>query len=122
VILVDTSVWVDHFRHTDHHLRGLLDADAVSIHPFVIGELALGNLHPRTETLQLLQRVPQSDVASNHELLHLIEHHRVFGMGIGFVDTHLLAASKMMATKLWTYDKRLYEMAERLGVAYRAAN
>jgi hypothetical protein len=122
VILVDTSVWIDHFRQTDDHLLSLLDAEVVVVHPFVLGELALGYLHPRAGTLLMLGRLPRGEVAGYHELLQLIEHHRIFGKGVGFVDAHLLATSKIMTTKVWTHDKRLHAIAESLGVAYRAVN
>jgi predicted nucleic acid-binding protein len=118
VILVDTSVWIDHFRTNDDHFAKLLDVEVIWIHPFVLGELALGNLRPRAATLQILHRIPRCDVVSNFEFLHFIERYRLFATGVGFVDAHLMASSRMMAMRLWTHDKRLHAVAENLGLGY----
>jgi predicted nucleic acid-binding protein len=119
MILVDTSVWVDHLRANDATLVNLLGSNQVSIHPFVVGELACGNLSNRTEILNLLQDLPQATVASDKEVLFLIEHHELMGRGIGYVDTHLLAAVTLSRPAvLWTRDRRLRAAAETLGVAY----
>ena len=118
MILVDTPVWVDHLRSGDKKLAGLLDAGRVLAHPFVIGELALGNLRQRDLVLDALRDLPQATVATDREILHFIDRNTLFGLGIGYVDAHLLAAARLMAgTSLWTRDKRLHDAAERLGMA-----
>jgi predicted nucleic acid-binding protein len=119
VILVDTAVWIDHLRDGDPHLAQLLDSGVVLAHPWVTGELALGFLRARGEILRLLHDLPQATVASAAELLELIERHELFGLGIGYVDTQLLAATMLTAdATLWTHDRRLRAAAERLGTAY----
>jgi predicted nucleic acid-binding protein len=118
VILVDTSVWVDHLRARDEALAGRLDAGMILAHPFVIGELALGNLRQREIVLGALANLPRAAVATDDEVLHVIEEHALFGSGIGYVDAHLLAAVRLTAgAALWTNDKRLYGVAARLGLA-----
>jgi predicted nucleic acid-binding protein len=119
VILVDTAVWVDHLREGDAHLAELLEHGVVLAHPWVTGELALGQLGGRAEILRLLHGLPQAAVATAAELLGLIEHHELFGIGIGYVDAQLLAATMLTNdTALWTRDRRLRTAAQRLGLAY----
>jgi predicted nucleic acid-binding protein len=121
MILVDTSIWVDHFRGGNVSLVGLLNATQVLTHPFVIGELACGNLRQRNEVLSLLQDLPSSTVASDDEVLFFIERHVLAGRGIGYVDAHLLAATALHgATRLWTRDKRLRAIADELELAFPA--
>jgi predicted nucleic acid-binding protein len=118
VILVDTSVWVDHLRAGDKALSSLLDAAMVLAHPFVIGELALGNLRQRGIVLSALSNLPHASVATDAEVLHFIDRHALFGHGIGYVDTHLLAAARLTAgAEFWTNDKRLHGVAVQLGLA-----
>jgi predicted nucleic acid-binding protein len=118
LILVDTSVWVDHLRSADERLTALLDAGEVLGHPFVIGELALGNLQPRDVVLSDLRDLPQAVVAENEHVLALIERQSLFGRGIGYVDAHLLAAVRLtLDARLWTYDRRLHAVAAEIGVA-----
>jgi predicted nucleic acid-binding protein len=118
VILVDTSVWVDHLRVGDKTLAGLLDAGGVLAHAFVIGELALGDLRRRDLVLVTLRDLPQAGVASDQEVLHFIAQHRLFGTGLGYVDAHLLAAVRLTGgAALWTRHKRLRRAAGRLGLA-----
>lgn len=118
MILVDTSVWVDHLRTGDKVLAALLGAGAVLTHPFVVGELALGNLHQRETILNALSDLPHATVATDAEVLHFIGDQALFGRGIGYVDAHLLAAVRLTAgAELWTNDKRLYGVAEQLGLA-----
>ncbi len=118
MILVDTSVWVDHLRKGEPALARLLDTAQVLAHPFVIGELALGILRQRDLILATLQDLPQAALASQQEVLHFIDAHQLSGAGIGYVDAHLLAATRLTAgARLWTGDKRLLEVAERLGLA-----
>ena len=118
MILVDTSVWVDHLRAGDRTLAGLLDTGSVLSHAFVIGELALGDLRQRDLVLATLQDLPQASVATDREVLRFIGQHELFGLGIGYVDAHLLAAVRLTAgAALWTRDKRLLGVSERLGLA-----
>ena len=118
MILVDTSVWVDHLRATDKTLTVLLDAGQVLAHPFAIGELALGNLRQRDLVLGALQDLPQAAVATDSEVLHFIDQNALFGLGIGYVDAHLLAAVRLTAGgALWTRDQRLHDAALKLGLA-----
>ena len=118
MILVDTSVWVDHLRARDAALVGLLDAGEVLGHPFVLGELALGSLRQRKLVLTSLEDLPQASVATDPEVLNFVERQRLYGFGIGYVDAHLLAAARLTPdASLWTRDRRLHEAAVRLGVA-----
>jgi predicted nucleic acid-binding protein len=119
VILADTSVWIDHFRGGEKGLSSLLNAGQVLAHPFVVGELACGNIRDRAEVLRLLQRLPQAPVASQDEVLFFIESNELMGRGIGFVDAHLLAATALDdAAQLWTRDKRLTQVAADLKLDY----
>jgi predicted nucleic acid-binding protein len=119
VILADTSVWVEHLRAGDAALSRHLDDGEVLIHPFVIGELALGNLLQRNTVLGALSDLPRTQVATDAEALHFIDAHNLHGRGIGYVDVHLLAASRLTAgAKLWTHDRRLHGVAQALGVAF----
>ena len=118
MILVDTSVWIDHLRSASAILRELLGDGEVLGHPFVLGELALGNLRRREEILRILRRLPQATSASHGELLEFIDREALFGRGIGYVDAHLLAAARLTTgTKLWTHDRRLQAVAAQLGLA-----
>jgi predicted nucleic acid-binding protein len=118
VILVDTSVWVEHLHVGNEDLAALLNGAEVLGHPFVMGELALGNLRPRNPFLSDLRDLPQAIVAENDEVLRLIDRHALFGRGIGYVDAHLLAATRLtVGGKLWTRDRRLHAVAARLGLA-----
>lgn len=118
MILVDTSIWIDHLRSGDSRLGALLQNGDVQAHPFVIGELALGNLTRRQEILGLLNNLPLARTATDSEVLAMIEARQLFGLGIGYVDAHLLAASLLTTgTGLWTRDKRLASVAVQLGLA-----
>jgi predicted nucleic acid-binding protein len=118
VILVDSSVWVDHLRSDDRTLVHLLENAQVLVHPFVIGELALGNIRQRSNLLDRLQDLPRASVASERDVLQFIERHELFGLGIGYVDVHLLAAVRLtFNASIWTRDKRLLTVATHLGVA-----
>ena len=120
MILADTSVWVDHLRAGNRTLAALLDTGMVLVHPFVIGELALGNLRQREIVLGALADLPQARVATDAEVLHFIARHALSGRGIGYVDAHLLAAAQLTAgTALWTNDKRLRGVAAQLALAMR---
>jgi predicted nucleic acid-binding protein len=120
MILVDTSVWIDHLRAADRTLTGLLAARTVLVHPFVTGELALGNLRQRDLVLRAMKDLPQANVATDEEVLFLINRHALFGSGIGYVDAHLLAAVRLAEASLWTREQRLRGVAERLGLAASA--
>ncbi len=123
MILVDTSIWIEHLRHGEKSLETLLNGSRVLTHQFVIGELACGNLRSRTEILKLLRGLPQAPVASQEEVLFFIESNELMGQGIGFIDAHLLAATAMSATsRVWTLDKRLGRVAASLGLAYQIEN
>ena len=117
MILVDTSIWVDHLRCGEPQLTAALQECAVLSHPWVIGELACGNLRDRSRVLELLQGLPAARVASPAEVLRLIEQHQLMGRGIGFVDAQLLASSKLTHCSLWTQDRRLADLAAALGVS-----
>jgi predicted nucleic acid-binding protein len=118
MILVDTSIWADHWRDRDSTLAGLLNSRSVLTHPFVIGEIALGYLRQRHSVLDELQRLPVANVASDQEVLQFIELHGLVGLGIGYIDAHLLATARLtQGALLWTRDKRLHGAAERLGLA-----
>jgi predicted nucleic acid-binding protein len=118
VILVDTSVWVDHLRVGDETLVGFLENGRVLVHPFVIGELALGNLRQRHTVLTELQKMPQARAVTDREVLQFIDRHELFGLGIGYVDAHLLVAVRMtLGASSWTRDKRLLAVADHLGLA-----
>jgi predicted nucleic acid-binding protein len=119
VILVDTSVWIDHLNHGDPNLTDLLDSALVSTHPFVIGELACGNLRNRDEILGLLRNLPEVTRASDDETLAFIKARNLMGRGLGYIDIHLLASVSLTPeTHLWTRDKRLAESARMLHLDY----
>ncbi len=117
MILVDTSVWVEHLRHGLPRLATLLQDGKVLIHPWVIGELACGNLRNRSQVLELLQGLPEATVASDAEVLLLIERDRLMSRGIGYVDAHLLASARLSHCRLWTQDRRLAAVAQEQGLA-----
>ena len=120
MILVDTSIWAQHIRREIGIFASLLEAGEVLIHPFVIGELAIGNLPQRDAFIRDLQDLPQAIVATDQETLQLIEQWRLFGIGIGYVDAHLIASARLSsAASLWTFDKKLEAAAARLDIAYR---
>ena len=117
MILADTSVWIDHFRSDNKELRKQLSQGKISIHPFIIAELALGSLRDRTRTLALLDLLPQVRVAQMGEVRLIIEARRLYSLGIGLTDAHLIASAFITpSTLLWTRDKRLRKAAEGLGV------
>ena len=118
MILVDTSIWIDHLRFADEKLVSLLNQGQVLCHPFVIGELALGSLRNRAYILDALGNLPAAVIATNDEVMSFIDRNELFGLGIGFVDVHLLASVRLSpVARLWTRDKRLLAASLRLGVA-----
>lgn len=117
MILADSSVWVDHLRVGDGGLTARLDHRMIAMHPFVIGELALGNLRQRRQILSLLQGLPGMVMARDEEVLAFIDGAGLAGQGIGYIDCHLLASVKLTAdTRLWTRDRRLARVAHDLGL------
>jgi predicted nucleic acid-binding protein len=118
VILVDSSVWVDHLRSGDAALAKLLQDSQVLAHPLVTGELALGHMKKRAMILADLQRLPQAVLAHDEEVLRFIDLHTLYGLGIGYIDAHLLTSARLTADgSLWTRDKRLHGIAKQLGLA-----
>jgi len=117
VVLVDTSVWVAHLRQGAIGLEALLHDGLVVCHPFIVGELACGNLQNRSEILSLLQRLPGAIRAGHEEVLQFIEHDGLMGKGLGYIDMHLLASARLTGVPLWTLDKKLNEVAKKLGLA-----
>jgi predicted nucleic acid-binding protein len=118
VILVDTSVWIDHLRSGEPALATALGGGRVLMHPFVLGELACGNLKNRGEVLRLLRDLPAAPAATDTEALGLIEHRALMGRGIGYIDVHLLASAALADVgRLWTRDKRLARVAQELQLA-----
>lgn len=120
MVLVDTSIWIDHLRKADPALVSLLDESRVCLHPMVVAELALGTFRNRIQVLDSLSRMPTVASATHDEVLQLIENHHLHGKGLGVVDVHLLAATLLTpGTSLWTRDKRLQAAAAQRGVAAR---
>jgi predicted nucleic acid-binding protein len=124
VILVDTSVWIDSLRHGfDDHLTYLLDGESVLMHDFVIGELAMGSLKDRRARLSMLANLHRIPTASDYEVLTLVESEKLYGLGLTYIDVHLLTATRASAdfepVRLWTADKKLAWQAQHLGVAYQ---
>ena len=117
MILVDTSIWIDHLHRSEAALSALLNTSQVCTHPMVIGELALGSLRDRQTILRLLSDLPSTTMATDVEMLSFVEAHGLFGIGLSLVDAHLLAALRLSpADRLWTRDRRLRRSAEELGV------
>lgn len=120
-MLVDTSVWIDHFRHRQHPLAEHLQAMQVWTHPFVIGELACGNLARREEVLIALEALPQAPLVDHAEVHAFIRAHRLHGRGLGWVDMHLLASARLAGLHFWTQDKRLAAVARELALNVTAS-
>jgi predicted nucleic acid-binding protein len=118
MILVDSSVWIDHLHAGDPRLESLLDEGEVACHPFIIGELACGNISNRKQILAFLRSLPQTGAAGQDEVMSLIETHRFMGMGIGFIDAHLLASARLAGTPIWTRDLPLKKAAAKLDVLF----
>lgn len=118
MIIVDTSVWIDHLKVGDSKLAELLENGRVLAHPFVTGEIALGSLRQRSAVLDALCNLPQATVASENEVLMFIESGKLYSIGIGYVDAHLLAAAQLTpGLTIWTRDRRLREASVRLQLA-----
>ena len=120
MILIDTSVWIEHLRKGNRALAHLLNNNQVLIHPFVIGEIACGTLADRDEVLARLKDLPVLPKADESETLYCIERHQLMGLGLGYIDVHLLAATLLAPpTRLWTRDNRLKAAAKKMNVAYQ---
>jgi predicted nucleic acid-binding protein len=122
MVLVDTSVWVAHLREMHADLANLLANGKVACHPFIVGELACGNLKNRSEILSLLEALPRVTAAEHDEVLAFIDNHSLMGKGLGYVDVHLLASVALSRLPIWTLDKKLEQMADILGINYRPEN
>ena len=118
MVLVDTSIWIDHLRTGNRRLEILLLDSEVACHPYIIGELACGNLKNRDEILDLLQALPIAPTIAPDEFLFFVDQHRLMGLGIGFVDIHLLASALLSDLRLWTGDRRLRAAASTLGITF----
>ena len=119
MILVDTSVWINHLRENNEHLKQMLLKGRVMCHEYIVGELACGNIKNRKEILTFLKALPAVPLIDFNEYLYFVEEHQLNGSGIGFVDIHLLASTKLSQTKLWTEDKRLKAAASKLGINFQ---
>jgi predicted nucleic acid-binding protein len=119
MVIVDTSIWVTHLRKGSRQLEKLLMDGEVMCHPFIIGELACGNLKNRNEIISLLQSLPMASTVEFNEFLFLIDRCHLMGKGIGFVDVHLLASARLIGVRLWTADKRLKSAADLLELAFK---
>ncbi len=119
MVLVDTSIWVTYLRQGSQQLEKLLMDAEVMCHPFIIGELACGNLKNRYEIISLLQSLPMAQTIEFDEFLSFIDQNHLMGKGIGFVDVHLLASAQLSGVPLWTADKRLKSVADQLGLTFR---
>jgi len=118
MVLVDTSVWVMHLRQGRIGLDGLLDQGEVMCHPYIIGELACGNLNNRLEILSLLKTLPTALQPEHEEVMQFIENNSLMEKGLGYIDIHLLASAILSRVPLWTLDKKLKQVSLRLGIAY----
>jgi len=118
MVLVDTSVWVAHLRGGDIALNALLNEGHVVCHPFIIGELACGNLKNRSKILSLLYALPMATQAEHEEVMQFIENNSLMGKGLGYIDMHLLASAILSKVPLWTRDKKLNQVSLKLGLAY----
>jgi predicted nucleic acid-binding protein len=116
-LLVDTSVWIDHLRSSDAGLATHLERGEVWCHPFIIGELACGNLNNRGEILRRLAALPRAEVAEHREALTFLEAHALAGRGIGWIDAHLLASARLTGLPFWTLDRQLASVARDLGLS-----
>jgi predicted nucleic acid-binding protein len=118
MVLIDTSVWIDHFNKTDVFLQSLLNEYDAVMHPFVLGELACGTMKNRRELLTLLSNLPTVKTISDEEYFLFIEKNKLYGLGIGFVDIHLLASTMLARCLLYTKDKNLASAATKLSIAF----
>lgn len=118
MILVDSSIWIDHLRRHQQLLHAQLIEDQVLSHPFIVGELAMGGLGNGQDFFSFLQDLPKASVAHDDEVLTFISRHRLVGTGIGYIDAHLLASAQLTRVAFWTRDRRLQEIATKLSLAF----
>jgi predicted nucleic acid-binding protein len=118
MVLVDTSVWVEHLRSGNVGLENLLNEGQVVCHLFIVGELACGNLLNRSEILSLLQVLPLANHAEHEEVMHFIENYSLMGKGLGYIDMHLIVSALLTKVSIWTLDKKLKEVSSKLGLEY----
>lgn len=118
MVFVDTSIWVFHFREGNPQLKELLLNGRVVCHPYIVGELACGNLKNRKQILSLLQTIPMVTTADHEEVMHFIEQHQLMGISLGYVDVHLLASALLSRIPLWTKDRKLKKAAVKLNISY----
>ena len=116
LVLVDTSVWVSHFRSGNSKLGSLLFDDKAACHPFIIGELSCGNIRNRDEILSLMRALPETAQVEHDEIMQFIEDNNLMGKGLGYIDVHLLASAVLSGVSIWTLDRRLKESALKLGL------
>ena len=119
MVLVDTSVWVDHFRYGNTDLENQLNDGGVACHRFIIGELACGNLSNRAEILSLLKALPLAEHAEHEEVMHSIVNYKLMGKGLGYIDMHLIASAILSKVPIWTLDKKLKAVSSKLGLHYQ---
>ncbi len=119
MVLIDTSVWIAHFQKSSEKLEELLVNGEVVSHPFIIGELACGNLKNRKEILSLLKALPEGPFVDEDEFLYFIDKNNLSGRGIGFVDIHILASAFIAGIPLWTYDKKLHKVASDFNISFK---
>ena len=118
LILVDTSVWIKHLREGDQNLTRLLEQGLVASHPFIIGEIACGDIKNRYEIISLINDLPSTDVLDHSDIMEFIENRKIMNKGIGYIDVHLLGSVLVSDTRIWTFDKALKKMAFQLSVGY----
>ena len=118
MVLVDTSVWVVHLRNGNIGLETLLNEGQVVCHPFIVGEIACGNLKNRAEILSLLQALPMATHVEHDEVMKFIEDQTLMGKGLGYIDIHLIASALLTEIPLWTVDNKLNEVSSKLGIKY----
>ncbi len=120
MILVDSSIWVDHFRRNNEILSDLLSRHQLLGHPFILGEIMMGNPENRVSIFEALSDLPQARIAENDEVMRFVERNKIYGSGVGYIDAHLLASVRLMPrSSIWTTDRRMALVAERLGILLR---
>jgi predicted nucleic acid-binding protein len=118
MVLVDTSVWIHHFRIGEPALQKLLGEEEVLTHPFIIGEIACGNITNRQEILSLLRALPGAKIGEEKEVLLFIEKHQLYGKGLGYIDAHLMVSSLLSKSLFWTFDNKLKKASKQFGIFF----